>query len=373
MIQTLLTVSGTIPSDLQERIAAGQRPRADYLELAQALPAVVLDYSQMRSGSGLATRIIERLAGANAALAWECFRRRNKFRVIFTDGEQVGILLALLLKWFGRGRLRTRHVMIVHILSVGKKMFFFDRLGIASHIDRFMVYAMRQKQFIEERWAVPGKRVIWTPFQVDHGFFRPNYPVRELPDGLDDVGQTGKVGLPMICSVGLEFRDYPTLMAAVQGLDVQVILAAASPWSKRSDSTAGQEIPPNVIVRRFSQFELRQIYHHSRFVVMPLYPVEFQAGVTAILEAMAMGKAVICTQTPGQTDVVVDGQTGLYVPAQNPQALREAIQYLLDHPDEAARMGANGRKVIEERMNLDRYVLGLKHIVKDEIKQEFDR
>jgi glycosyltransferase involved in cell wall biosynthesis len=164
----------------------------------------------------------------------------------------------------------------------------------------------------------------------------------------------------MICAVGLEFRDYPTLIEAVRGLDVELIIAAASPWSKRPDSTADQAIPANVTVRRFSQFELRQLYADSQFVVMPLYNVDFQAGVTAILEAMAMERAVICSQTPGQTDVIVDGETGVYTPVGDPAALRAAIQGLLDDPQAAARLGAQGRTLIENRMSLDRYVERLK-------------
>src|SRR5262249_4696849 len=103
----------------------------------------------------------------------------------------------------------------------------------------------------------------------------------------------------------------------------------------------------------------------SRFMVMPLEPVDFQAGVTAILEAMAMGKAVICTRTPGQTDVVVEGQTGLYVPPGDAPALRSAIIYLLDHPDEAARMGQAGRQCVEQVLNIDLYADRLRRYVRE--------
>jgi glycosyltransferase involved in cell wall biosynthesis len=167
----------------------------------------------------------------------------------------------------------------------------------------------------------------------------------------------------MICSVGLEARDYPTLLTAVRGLGARVTIAAASPWSKRADSTRHQEIPANVTVGRFSQFELRQLYADSRFMVMPLANVDFQAGVTAILEAMAMGRAVICTKTRGQTDVVVEGETGLYVPPGDPQALRSAIEYLLANPHEAERMGQAGRRLVEQSMSLDRYVQCLSRFV----------
>ena len=41
--QVLLTISGTIPADLRARIASGERPRADYLELAAGFGADLLD------------------------------------------------------------------------------------------------------------------------------------------------------------------------------------------------------------------------------------------------------------------------------------------------------------------------------------------
>jgi glycosyltransferase involved in cell wall biosynthesis len=156
--------------------------------------------------------------------------------------------------------------------------------------------------------------------------------------------------------VGLEFRDYPTLMEAVENLDLHVVIAAASPWSKRSDSTSGQTIPTNVTVSRFTQYELRDVYNRSAFMVMPLYENDFQAGVTALLEAMAMEKAIICSETAGQKDVIINFETGLYVPPGDSVALRREIVSLLDQPGEAKRMGQNGRLRIEQEMSLELYV-----------------
>ncbi|MBE0695366.1 MAG: glycosyltransferase family 4 protein, partial [Anaerolineaceae bacterium] len=117
-----------------------------------------------------------------------------------------------------------------------------------------------------------------------------------------------------------------------------------------------QDIPPNVTVQRFSQYELRNLYAASRFTVMPLFKVNFQAGVTAILEAMAMERAVICSRTPGQTDVIVEGETGMYVPPEDPAALRDAIQNLLDQPQKCVEMGIKGRQRILDEMSLECYV-----------------
>ncbi|MEI7435256.1 MAG: glycosyltransferase family 4 protein [bacterium] len=356
--EILLTVSGRIDSTIEGRIACGEHPRADYLELARAFDAELVDYAQARSQSGWPGRWLEKLGGRNALLAWACWRRRGQYRAIFTDGEQVGIPLALLLKFFGRGRLKTRHLMVTHVLSVGKKMLLFDIFKIASHVDRFLVYSTWQKRFIETRWQVPDQRVVFTPFMVDERFFS----LASLPAATPQDAKSR-----MICAVGLERRDYPTLMAAVRDLDVQVVIAASSPWSKQSDCSQHSEIPANVMVKKFTQYELRQIYASSAFMVMPLFNVSFQAGVTAILEALAMQRAVICSRTTGQTDVIIEGENGLYVPPGDVAALRDAIQRLLDQPEEAARLGRNGRQLVEARMNLDSYVERLKQVVEETI------
>ena len=55
---TLLTVSGTIPADIHEAIAAGRRPRADYLEMAAAFDAELLDYAAAEHEAGRSGRIV---------------------------------------------------------------------------------------------------------------------------------------------------------------------------------------------------------------------------------------------------------------------------------------------------------------------------
>ena len=362
MAKVLLTVSGEIHPDIHSDINAGKRPVADYIAMARTFQADLLDYTQARRTTGRLGRLLEKIGGPNLMLAWACYQRRHHYKVIFTDGEQVGIPLALLFTLLDSSN-RAAHLMIVHILSVGKKMKFFDWFGIQKHIDTFFCYSTWQKQFIEKRWNVSPNRVQFTPFMVDERFF--------APDEKSTVSaEIQAIPKPYICSVGLEFRDYPTLIEAVRDLGVHVVIAAGSPWSKRADSTEKAEIPENVTVRRFTQYELRQVYADSEFVVMPLYNVNFQAGVTAILEGMAMGKAIVCSRTPGQTDVIEDGRHGLYVPPEDAKALRAAIKYLLDNPAEAAHMGQAGRIRIEKEMSLTQYTQRLGKVVMSYLGKE---
>ena len=351
--RVVLTVSGFIAADIREQISSGKRPRADYLELARGFDADLLDYAEARTIAGRMGAVLEKLGGPNLVLAYACWKVRKSYRAIVTDGEQIGLPLAVLLKLTPGAR--PRHLMIVHVISEPKKTFFLDWLGVQSAIDRFITYSRWQQRFIEDRWKLGRNRVLWTPFMVDQEFFTPK---RVMP---------GSSARPQICAVGLERRDYETLLRAVEGLDVHVVIAAASPWAKRAEGVATENVPDNVTVKKYTQYELRQLYADSLFMVMPLENVKFQAGVTAILEALAMQRAVICSRVPGQTDVVVDGSNGRYVTPGNPVALRAEITRLLSDPNEASKLGANGRKLIEDQMSLNLYVERLRGFLQEAV------
>ena len=350
--RVVLTVSGVIAPDISEQIASRRRPRADYLELAHSFDADLIDYAAARVIAGRTGRTLEKLGGPNLVLAFACWKIRKSCDAIVTDGEQIGLPLAAFLK-FTPGA-RPRHLMIVHVISEHKKVFFLDWLRVQTAIDRFITYSRWQQRFIEDRWKLNGKRVLWTPFMVDKDFFAAK----------NVVPKSG--ARPQICAVGLERRDYDTLLRAVADLDVRVVIAAASPWSRRSEAIE-TDIPSNVTFQRFTQYDLRQLYADSAFTVMPLHNVKFQAGVTAILESLAMGKAVICSRVPGQTDVLVEGENGRYVAPGDPLALRSIICQLLSRPEEAARLGTNGRSLVEREMSLDLYVQRLTAFLQDAV------
>ena len=72
------------------------------------------------------------------------------------------------------------------------------------------------------------------------------------------------------------------------------------------------------------------------------------------LEAWLYGRPVIAARTWGVMDLVDEGQDGLLVPFGDAPALAEAIAHLLDDPDEADRMGENGRRKVYAGHTWDR-------------------
>ena len=75
-----------------------------------------------------------------------------------------------------------------------------------------------------------------------------------------------------------------------------------------------------------------------------------------LVEAMAMGRAVVATNVGGIPDIVLDGETGLLVEPANPVALAHAVRALFDEPARAARLGAAGRTRAESTFSLGAHV-----------------
>jgi glycosyltransferase involved in cell wall biosynthesis len=192
---------------------------------------------------------------------------------------------------------------------------------------------------------------VLTPFAVDTSFFAPDRVVA-APHA-------------MICSAGLEFRDYDTLVHAEEGTKLRTVIAAASNWSRRRNALAGRQLPANIETCQLGFADLRQLYADAEFVVMPLIETDFQAGVTTILEAMAMARAVVCTRTTGQTDVIVDGITGLYVRPHDASDLRATIERLHGDQELAARLGGAARQYVVEHCDTAVYAHSLAVVVAD--------
>jgi len=75
-----------------------------------------------------------------------------------------------------------------------------------------------------------------------------------------------------------------------------------------------------------------------------------------VIEAMAAGLPVVATRGGALPEVVVDGETGILVDRGDTDGLAAAIETLLGNPDLRARMGAAGRRRVQQLFTWDRSV-----------------
>jgi len=100
--------------------------------------------------------------------------------------------------------------------------------------------------------------------------------------------------------------------------------------------------------------QIPTIMKSATIVVMPSRWEE-AFGLVA-LEAAFMARPVVATRVGGLPEVVVHGQTGLLVRKDDSGALASAVEFLLDHPEEAMTMGKAGRLRAQRVFGLPRYV-----------------
>jgi glycosyltransferase involved in cell wall biosynthesis len=108
-----------------------------------------------------------------------------------------------------------------------------------------------------------------------------------------------------------------------------------------------KQLPPNVfLMGAWPHDAVMTAWKRCAIGLVPSIVAE-TFGIVA-LEAMYMGKPVIAARSGGLTDVVVDGETGLLVPPGDSQALRVAIQSLLDDSALRERMGVQAKQRVRE-------------------------
>jgi glycogen(starch) synthase len=78
-------------------------------------------------------------------------------------------------------------------------------------------------------------------------------------------------------------------------------------------------------------------------------PSRWEGMPLVCLEAMASGRAVVASAVDGIPDAVLDGETGLLVPRDDPEALAAALVALLRDPARRDALGARGRALTRER------------------------
>jgi glycosyltransferase involved in cell wall biosynthesis len=98
---------------------------------------------------------------------------------------------------------------------------------------------------------------------------------------------------------------------------------------------------------------VRDVLARSIAGIVTFYPSpnHIDAQPNKMFEYMSAGVPVIASSFPLWREIIEGNQCGLCVDPLKPEEIANAIDYLVKHPDEARRMGENGRRVVMERYN----------------------
>ena len=323
-------------TDFQEKPVTGEAPEWEHTLLLRqpGCESVAIDRLRLRR--------LRRLFLADKLDIWQLIRLASKLRrarTVVAQSEERGYIAALAMALLP-GRRNLFIIYHGHRWWTRRNRafaFLMRRLGFVH----FLCLSHSLADHVIKKDHLPPDRVHVTGFAADAEFFR-------------CLSSTER---PCVVSAGSASRDYRTLVSAARGLDLGIEIAASSTWYQEELNTSPETAPGNVRFVKCQDYrELRELYSRALFVVVALQDVDFAAGYAVIAEAMAMGKAVIATRTRAPSDLIEDGVSGLYVPAADVSALREAMRLLANDPERARRMGVNARAAVEHRHNLCAYV-----------------
>jgi glycosyltransferase involved in cell wall biosynthesis len=269
----------------------------------------------------------------------------NRARVLISTVDACGLPLALLKRV---GALRSRLIYVSQGLSdrieaYGREKWlprWYRRLLLG--VEELVTLSSGAGSALAAWLGVPDDRVRVLPFGTDHEFWANSA-----------VGAVGAYVLSVGSDAG---RDYATLLAASGDEPIHVV-------TRQPLSLDGRR---NVVhTSRHSPRELRDLYSHARFVVIPLREGSQPSGQSAALQAMACGKAVVLTKTSGWwgETFLRDGDNCLVVPPGDPAALRAAIARLAAAPGDCARLGARARETVVAHFSETRMVKRLDELI----------
>ena len=95
--------------------------------------------------------------------------------------------------------------------------------------------------------------------------------------------------------------------------------------------------------------DVRPAIQDCSVYVLPSYR---EGTPRTVLEAMAMGRAVITTDAPGCRETVVDGDNGFLIPVKDADALAQAMLRFIEQPELIVQMGQRSRAIAEEKYDV---------------------
>jgi glycosyltransferase involved in cell wall biosynthesis len=324
-----MLVSASVDQRLRQDVAAGLRPVPEYLVLEQRHGVELFDWSRLGASGGHRS-IARSMRHVGTAVS-----RAKDVDVIFADGEHLGIPLALLLRAL---RIETPQLTIGHNLLRPAKQRFLRSVRVRP-VDRLLTHSANQVQSIVATTRLSKDQLAVVPYGVDTSFWS---------------GAHGGEQVGAVVSAGREHRDYKTLVAALPA-GANLTIADHSIFTPQASRRDPEAWPPAVRRVALDAVRLRALYLQAEVVVVPVIESSMPAGITTLLEAMAMGKAVVVTQTSELRGVVRHGETGLVVEPGDIAGMQAAIESLLSSPLTRRALGAQARKVAVERYDVNVY------------------
>jgi glycosyltransferase involved in cell wall biosynthesis len=324
-------------ADEKAGFGAQEGPRPEFCEIAKSLQADIHSYVSGTAERGPWFAWIfqsRKLWGS----AFNIALRGSRYDRLYATGEDIGFRAALLLRLLGwQGKI----VCLVHNMSRSRKWL----LKLIGHeiFNSLVVVSKSQVSSILEV-GFPRNKITHVFNWVDDEFFAP----LNVASNEDDR--------TIFVACGAENRDYETLRRAAHSAPGDTYVFGHGFFGPAIDVTKREDGARFIPMPRVSFQQLREYYNRATAIVVPLNAVRYAAGVTGLVEAMAMGRPVIVTRSPGIDEYCSNIPSSLLVSPHDDVQLSQAMQLVASDPNAAIQYGRLNREWALQNCSLKRYV-----------------
>ncbi|PLR85062.1 glycosyltransferase family 1 protein [Bacillus canaveralius] len=201
-----------------------------------------------------------------------------------------------------------------------------------------------KNEFIQNGLIEDEKTVIINGSGVDLEKFKPT-PLPEAPAFLF-IGR-------LIKDKGI--MEYLDACREVKRRHPEARCLLVGPYDTNPSALKSEELHPYIesgIIEYYGeQSDVRDFIAQCSTFVLPSY---HEGTPKTVLEAMAMGRAIITSDAPGCRETVTDGKNGFLVKVKDVQDLINKMEYLVLNQDASRIMGAEGVEVAKEKYDVKR-------------------
>jgi glycosyltransferase involved in cell wall biosynthesis len=277
--------------------------------------------------------------------------KNKKFHIVHTHTPLVAFLANIATRIFTQAKL----IYTVHGLYSHENMnkikynlvFFLEFISIVlSH--RVLFQSNEDYQLIQKKFPWLKKRLLYIGNGIDSASFRLNSEDREKTRSALSI-ESDQITFIIVARLVWE-KGFMEIAEAME--------KAVKVYPQLKLLIVGDGLQETEIKRQFQDLNLgdqtlflgfRKDLDHvlaaSDVFLLPSY----REGVPrSVLEAMATGLPVICTDIRGCREVVVHEETGILIPARNSQKLYESMVLLIEEQELRAKMGQKGKERAED-------------------------
>lgn len=193
----------------------------------------------------------------------------------------------------------------------------------SKYIDRFICFSRDECDYYASIFNVERNKFIFIPLGIN--------PVSKV--NISDDGS--------IFATGRSNRDYDFLVNVLKDTEYKVIIAC--------DDYKNINVTSNIkILNSCYNQEMLNLMAKCHCVVVPLKDLNMSSGQLVVLQAMALGKPVICTNSNGIKDYVINNVTGILVNNTNEKWIKAINQIYIDS-DFYKKISANSLDVFNKK------------------------